>query len=291
LDFFPRFSFDSFFLLFGFGRDIDTSLTIMQEKEPGATIVGVIQLKQKGAKTGLGLDVRHGRIYVDRLGGAFAANPINPIRIGDLLLEVEGTSADEFRGIKEIRKSIEVVFTENKRLNILVHRPDPEDTSDSTDSDYVPETDSEEEEEQTRSFIKIDETYQVRRLVTKKELNGSLVQVVEQDVSNSDRWIVEILEVRNLKDSPMIGEAISVLTEKLSKIIKPDIMMKLRNLKGEEAQYNGCLCTIVECISKEKSNWLVRNPVEYRDNGTMKKHKLKLNVFGKNLEHEQDAAR
>jgi hypothetical protein len=102
---------------------------------------------------------------------------------------------------------------------------------------------------------------------------------------------VEILEVRNFKDSPMIGKVISVLTEKLFKIIKPGIIMKLRNLKGEEAQYNGCLCTIVECISKEKANWLVRDPIEFRDNGTTKKHKLKLKVFGKNLEHEQDAAR
>jgi hypothetical protein len=263
----------------------------MQEYAPGATIVGVIQLKRKITKTGLGLDVRHGRIYVDRLGGAFAANPINPIRIGDLLLEVEGASVDEFRGVKEIRKSIEVSFTENKRLNILVQRPDPDDTSDSTDSDYVPESDSEEEEEETRPGIQIGETYQARRLVTKKELNGSLVQVVKQDESDSDRWIVEILEVRNFKDSPMIGKVISVLTEKLFKIIKPGIIMKLRNLKGEEAQYNGCLCTIVECISKEKANWLVRDPIEFRDNGTTKKHKLKLKVFGKNLEHEQDAAR
>lgn len=271
--------------------DSDTFLNIMQEYEAGATIVGVIQLKQKGMKTGLGLDVRHGRIYVDRIGGAFAANPINPIRIGDLLLEVEGISVDDFQGVKEIRKSIEVTFTENKRLNILVQRPDPDDTSDSTDTDYVPESDSEEEEEQTTPGIQIGESYQVRRLVAKKELNGSLVQVVEQDESNSDRWIVTIREVRNFKDSPMIGGNISVLTEKLFKIIKPDITMKLRNLQGEEAQYNGCLCTIVECISKEKAKWLVQNPIEYRDNGTTKKHKLKLKVFGKNLEHEEDAAR
>lgn len=252
----------------------------MQEYEPGATIVGVIQLKKKGEKTGLGLEIRHGRIYVNRISGAFRANPINPIRAGDLLLEVEGTSVDEFRGIKEIRKSLELTFTENKRLNILVQRPDPDDTSDSTDSDFVPDTDSEDEH---GSRIRIGETYQVRRLVAKKELNGSLVKVLEAaPAQGGERWIVKILATRNFKDTLVIGEQISVLSEKLFKIIKPGITMKLRNLMGAEAKYNDCLCKIVECISKEKAKWLVENPVDKRG----KIHDLELEVFGKNLEHQ-----
>eukprot|EP00980_Cylindrotheca_fusiformis_P001888 scaffold431_cov103-Cylindrotheca_fusiformis.AAC.7 len=252
----------------------------MPEYEPGATIVGVIQLKRKNEKTGLGLEVRHGRIYVSRLTGAFAANPINPIRPGDQLLEVEGTSVDEFRGVKEIRRSIETSFTANKRLNIVVQRPDPDDTSDSTDSDYVPETDSDEE-----NGIQIGETYQLRSLARRKELNGSIVEVMGQDPRVPDRWIIKILEVRNFRDSPAIGESISVLTEKLFKMIKPGITMKLKDLKGEDAKYNYCHCTVAECVSKERAKWLVENIIEKRGKAEPKMHDVTLEVYGRNLAH------
>src|SRR5210317_276822 len=104
---------------------------MVKEYPPGSTIVGVVQMKRKSDKHGLGLVVRHGRIYVSRLGGAFAANPICPIRVGDMLREVEGTDVSQFRGIKAIRRALEANYEANKRLAVTVYRPDPEDSSDS----------------------------------------------------------------------------------------------------------------------------------------------------------------
>ncbi|CAJ1968425.1 unnamed protein product [Cylindrotheca closterium] len=260
---------------------------MVKEYEPGATIVGVVQWKPRAPQHGLGLEVRHGRIYVSRLGGAFAANPINPVRVGDQLMEVEGTSVTQFRGVKAIRRSIESTFKENKRLSITVYRPDPEDTSDSTDSSYVPESSDDEDGPKVIDGIVVGETYQVRKLPAMKELNGSLVRVMGRDDVLDHQLLVEILEVRNIADSPKIGTFITAAPGKLFKITKPGIRMRLRNLKGEEAMYNGCSVMVVENTNKQKARWLVKNPVEFKEDGSRgKKHKVELEVFGKNLEHE-----
>lgn len=112
------------------------------------------------------------------------------------------------------------------------------------------------------------------------------MKVIGRDDVLEHQLLVEILETRNFEDATVIGTYITAAPDKLFKIIKPGIRMLLRNLKGENQMYNDCSVMVVKCLSKQKARWLVRNPVEHREDGSKKKHKVDLEVFGKNLVHE-----
>ena len=238
-----------------------------EDPPPGSLVTGVIIQKEKGAKTGLHLELHHGRIYVSRLTDSIKKNPVNRIRVGDELFELQGKTVDQYKGIKEIRRVMEEEFARDKKVAVLVQRPDPDASSVSTDSDFEPERSDDEAQYQeydrptatkkkpstnTTTSIEVGETYQLRKL-NKKELNGSIVQALEAE-PGGERWRVEVLETRNGENE---NQVISVASEKLFRIIKVGDTMKLKNSKADNAELNGQYVKVKELISKANARWLV----------------------------------
>jgi hypothetical protein len=250
---------------------------MIPEHPPGSLIVGVINKKSPEDKAGLHLEVRHGRIYVSKLTDAILKNPVNSVRAGDELFELQGKTVDKYKGgIKEMRKVIE----EEAQIVVLVQRPDPDASSVSTDSD-LEDDDDHKKETQGRNKKKADEViphtieigamYQLRRL-TNRELNGSLVRVLHEDSNQEGRWKVKLIETRTKKIDTI--EVISVATEKLFRIIRVGDTMKLRDLKSKP-ELNGSFVKVKELVSKERARWLV----DVIESGTS------VSVAAKNLEH------
>jgi hypothetical protein len=208
---------------------------------------------------------------------AILKNPVNSVRAGDELFELQGKTVDKYKGgIKEMLKVIE----EDEQIVVLVQIPDPDASSVSTDSDWEEEDDEEHKKEKEENAdekkvihhnIEVGEMYQLRRL-TKKELNGSLVKVIQEDSAQEGRWKVKICETRTKKVERIV--VISVAAEKLFRIIRVGDTIKLRGLKSK-SELNGCFVKVKEQVSKERARWHV----------DLIESDKSVSVAGKNLEH------
>ena len=252
---------------------------------PGSLVKGIIQKKEPGEKAGLHLEVRRGRIYISYLTDKVLKNPVNVLRVGDQVFEIQGKTVDKYTGgMAEIRQILE----NDTKVAVLAQRSDPDASSASTDSlydgqfddDYWSDDNGVDYEEVERPAtkeslqhheIEIGTIYELRKL-TKKELNGSLVKVLEEDTNTEGRWRVEIRTTKPAAKE-FKGQTISVASEKLFRKITIGDTMKLKNLSSAE-RLNGHFVKVKKRVSKNSARWIV-DVIETGEN---------VSVAAKNLE-------
>lgn len=255
-----------------------------KEYPPGALITGVINKKDQNAPAGIHLEICHGRVYISNLTDEALKNPLFCVQPGDELFELQGESIDFYKGgIRELRQ---IIDEEKKMITVHVQRPDPDASSVSTDSSraWAEEDEDDDYQEYDRKHqsskgkkevsphkIEVGGLYQLRKLNQMPELNGSTVEVVEEDTEHA-RWKVKIIETRTNPEYE--GEVISAAAEKLFCFIKVGDTMKLKDLKSKP-QLNGCFVQIKELVDKKRARWLVY----------VIKSETTFSVAGKNLEH------
>ena len=60
-------------------------------------------------------------------------NPVNPLRVGDQIFEIQGKTVDKYKGgVQQIRQLIK----DEEKIAVLAQRSDPDASSISTDSEY-----------------------------------------------------------------------------------------------------------------------------------------------------------
>jgi hypothetical protein len=228
--------------------------------KPGDIVSATLEkLDDENDDAGLRMEVRHGRVFIYAVEGLFRERFESrglPILPGDQLLEFNGKEYKEYRNLKEIIK----VHDEQARIWLKVLRTNPDDPSQSTDSEWEPEESEEEEEEEellcleNGPGIQPGDIMMIQGLTNKPEFNGETVEVLREVKGKAGRWQVKGKESGKIVAVPAEN---LVPVEEEEYVIQPGAIMMLQGLTNKP-EYNGEKVEVLREVKGKAGKWQVK---------------------------------